>query len=62
MMEIIELIFLTSELDGQKVKGCELFSDSQSGIDFRSYYEKWFEKIIETIEYFDGRKSTNEEN
>lgn len=42
MMEIIELIFLTSELDGQKVKVCELFTDTESGMDFRSYYERWF--------------------
>lgn len=49
--EVIEIMFLLSELTGRPVKHFELLN--QPALDFELYYAHNYEKIIETHEYFE---------
>ncbi len=51
IIEIVELMFLASQLDGRQVKKFELFD--QNIVDFESYYADNYERIMQTAEYFE---------
>lgn len=50
IVEIIEIMFLISELSGRPVKSFELMEENS--VDFDRYYSNNYEKIMETTEYF----------
>lgn len=50
IVEIIEIMFLISELSGRPVKSFELMEENS--VDFDRYYSNNYEKIMETTQYF----------
>ena len=53
-MEVMEIVFLLSELQGRKVKKLELLNISE--IDFEVFYENHIDKLLITYEYFEALK------
>ena len=53
-VEVMEMVFLLSELQGRKVKKLELLHISE--IDFEVFYENYIDQLLTTYEYFEALK------